>query len=64
MTDPQDAFADLAAEGDETDAMMARLDNDQWQSTPSASGGVITHHSAQRDRRRRSADLRWTSVCW
>ena len=64
MTYPQDAFTDLAAEGDEIDAVMASLDNDQWQSTPSASGGAITHRSAQRDRRRRSADLRWTSDCW
>lgn len=64
MTDPQDVFTELAADGDETGVTMSRIDGDQWQSSPSASGGVITPHSAQRARRGRSADLRWTSVCW
>ncbi len=62
MTDPQKVFTETATEGDDMDAMVARLDNDQWQSA--AAGGVLTPYSSQCAWRGRSADLRLTSVCW
>jgi hypothetical protein len=64
MTDPQAMFTDLATDGDEIDETVADLDDGEWQWGTPASGWAIAHQSAQRNRRRRSADLRSTSVCW
>lgn len=58
MTDPQELFADPAAEGDE-------IEHDgQWHPDAFGSAWAATRQPTQRTRRKLSADLRSASVCW
>lgn len=46
MTNPQDVFSDLAAEGDEVDGLLAGLAPSQWELPTPAPGWTIAHQIA------------------
>ena len=46
MTEEHDVYADLAAEGNELDRLLFRLDESQWQLDTPAPGWTVTHQIA------------------